>query len=174
VNLEPIADPSANPAGNAFVARVSPLETESQARRLLHMPSGRHWRMTHASKVNVLGHAAGYMLAPRGNAFPLALPESSIRRRASFLNAHLWCTPYSETERYAAGRFVNQSDGSEGLAAWAAQDRSLKAADLVWWYTLGVNHVPRPEEWPVMTTQVAGFQLKPWGFFDRNPALDAP
>jgi primary-amine oxidase len=34
-----------------------------------------------------------------------------------------------------------------------------------------VTHIPRPEEWPVMTVHEAGFQLVPSGFFRSNPAL---
>ncbi len=175
INAEPITDPAANPGGNAFVAKVSPLESESQARRMVHIPSSRHWRMTRMpprpTGWGILRDSSWRRTATR---FPWRVPGSSVRRRASFLDAHLWCTPYSETERYAGGRFVNQSNGDDGLAVWTAQDRPLKDTDLVWWYTLGVTHLPRPEEWPVMTTHVAGFKLKPWGFFDRNPALDAP
>ena len=32
--------------------------------------------------------------------------------------------------------------------------------------------ITRPEDWPVMPAERAGFVLKPAGFFDRNPALD--
>ena len=42
------------------------------------------------------------------------------------------------------------------------------------WYTFGAHHVVRPEDWPVMPVTHAGFQLKPEGFFDGNPALDVP
>lgn len=35
-------------------------------------------------------------------------------------------------------------------------------------------HFPRPEDWPVMPVDYAGFKLKPQGFFDRNPSLNAP
>ena len=42
------------------------------------------------------------------------------------------------------------------------------------WYTFGVTHIPRPEDWPVMPVEYAGFLLVPVGFFDRNPALDVP
>ena len=42
------------------------------------------------------------------------------------------------------------------------------------WYTFGVTHFVRPEDWPVMPVEYAGFLLSPFGFFDRNPALDLP
>ena len=39
---------------------------------------------------------------------------------------------------------------------------------------MGVTHIPRPEEWPVMPVTHVGFKLIPAGFFTRNPALDVP
>ena len=40
------------------------------------------------------------------------------------------------------------------------------------WHSFGVTHVPRPEDWPVMPVEYAGFMLMPAGFFDQSPALD--
>ena len=45
---------------------------------------------------------------------------------------------------------------------------------MVLWYTFGVTHFVRPEDWPVMPVEYTGFLLSPFGFFDRNPALDLP
>ena len=42
------------------------------------------------------------------------------------------------------------------------------------WHTLGLTHYVRPEDWPIMPVDHAGFKLKPDGFFDRNPTLDVP
>ena len=42
------------------------------------------------------------------------------------------------------------------------------------WYVFGIHHITRPEDWPVMPADVVSFWLKPFGFFDRNPALDVP
>jgi Cu2+-containing amine oxidase len=44
----------------------------------------------------------------------------------------------------------------------------------VLWYTMGITHIPRPEDWPVMSVHRAGFRLVPTGFFSMNPALDVP
>ena len=36
------------------------------------------------------------------------------------------------------------------------QNRALKGADPVLWYTFGATHVPRPEDFPVMPVEVVG------------------
>ncbi len=102
----------------------------------------------------------------------LASPESSVGRRAGFARHNLWVTPYREDERRAAGEYPNQHEGGDGLPRWTAADRSLVETDIVLWYTFGVTHFVRPEDWPVMPVEYTGFLLSPFGFFDRNPALD--
>jgi primary-amine oxidase len=94
--------------------------------------------------------------------------------RAGFIKAHLWVTAYDPTQQYAAGQFVNQGRGGDGLPRWVQANRSLVNRDVVLWYTMGITHIPRPEDWPVMSVHRAGFRLVPNGFFSRNPALDIP
>ena len=80
----------------------------------------------------------------------------------------------SGREIYAGGNYPNQSRGGDGLPRWTAANRPLHNQDVVLWYTMGITHNPRPEDWPVMPVHAAGFQLVPWGFFGRNPAMDLP
>ncbi len=42
------------------------------------------------------------------------------------------------------------------------------------WYSFGVTHAPRVEDFPVMPVEVCGFALRPDGFFAGNPAVDLP
>jgi primary-amine oxidase len=42
------------------------------------------------------------------------------------------------------------------------------------WYTLGKNHVTRPEDWPVLPVQMANLKLTPDNFFDQSEAIDVP
>jgi primary-amine oxidase len=95
-----------------------------------------------------------------------------IRRRAAFATANLWVTPWAPGEDRAAGDYPNQHDGNDGLPRFVTQDRPVADADVVMWHTYGLTHVARPEDWPVMPTEPVGFSLVPFGFFDRNPALD--
>jgi primary-amine oxidase len=163
-----------NPYNNAFTMIETQLTTERAAQRQMNMASSRKWKIINPSAKNALGEPTGYILVPGENSLPYAAPTASVRKRAGFINAHLWATAYNQDERYAAGDYINQSAGGEGLPKWTAANRSIDNRDLVVWYTLGVTHIPRPEEWPVMTCHRAGFKLIPAGFFARNPALDVP
>ena len=60
------------------------------------------------------------------------------------------------------------------MAEWTARDRVIEKTDLIVWYTMNHHHVPRPEDWPVMPVARIGFELRPVGFFNKNPALDVP
>ena len=78
---------------------------------------------------------------------------------------------------YAAGFYVNQSKGGDGLPTWTQASRSIENRDIVLWYTMGITHIPRLEDWPVMPVHRAGFKLVPSGFFcffDQNPTIDVP
>jgi primary-amine oxidase len=163
-----------NPYGGAFTMTGTALTTESQAARRLNLESSRRWIVTNPGAKNALDQVTGYALLPGENALPFALPDAWVRRRAGFLNAHLWVTPYSEAERYAAGDYPYQSKGGDGLPKWTSANRPVDNRDLVLWYVMGITHNPRPEDWPVMPSHVAGFKLVPWGFFARNPAMDLP
>ncbi len=163
-----------SPEGNAILGADTLLARESEAQRDVHPESARCWRVVNPAVRNALGNPVGYMLVPGPNAFPLALPGSSDRRRGGFLAHHLWATLYKPGELYAAGDYPNQAPEDTGLSRWAADDERIEDRDLVLWYTLGMTHIPREEEWPIMTAQTIGFQLVPAGFFDRNPALDVP
>ena len=122
-------------------------------------------------RVNLIGEHTDYN---GGLCLPMNLPGSSLIKRAGFTTNHLWVTKYDPAEMHAAGQYPNQHAGGAGLPEWAAKDRGVEDTDIVVWYTLGHNHVPRPEDWPVMPTYYAGFKLLPVGFFDANPALDVP
>jgi len=103
-----------------------------------------------------------------------ARPGSAPLRTAGFIAHQLWVTPYSPNEQYAAGEFQNLGLDNQGLPTWTAADRRLTDTDVVLWYTLGITHIPRPEDWPYMPAHRGGFRLVPTSFFSRDPVLDVP
>jgi primary-amine oxidase len=163
-----------NPNLNGFVMRESVLKNELEAERKMDMQAARVWTVTNFSAKNSLGHHTSYILVPGANSLPYIAPEAPVRKRAQFINNHFWATRYHPQEDYAAGVYPNQSRGGDGLPRYVANNETLANQDVVVWYTLGVTHIPRPEEWPVMPVTHVGFKLIPGGFFSRNPALDVP
>ena len=174
--IDVVADPldENNPYKNAFHAEATRLTTEHQAMANLNVDTSRTWKIVNPSVKNRMGNSVGYKFFPGDNASPLASPKAWWRQRAGFVDHHVWVTPYREDESFAAGDFPNQSRGGEGLPQWTRQNRSIENQDIVFWYTFGHTHLPRPEDYPVMPAAYIGFMLKPNGFFDSNPANDVP
>jgi primary-amine oxidase len=163
-----------NPYHNALVMKETPLRREIEAQRKLNLATHRRWRVVNPSVKNSLGQPVGYLLFTGENSAPIAAPTSSVRKRAGFMNSHVWVTQQDPNEIYAAGFYINQSKGGDGLPKWVKQNRAIENQDVVLWYTMGVTHLPRPEDYPVMPVHKAGFKLLPVSFFSRNPALDVP
>ncbi|WP_293032302.1 primary-amine oxidase [Natronococcus sp.] len=166
-------DRTHNPGGNAFYAAREKLASEEAAKELIDPLKGRYWQVVNPEAENRLGKPTGYRLMPGGNVEAAMQDDSSVMERSGFIKYHLWATPFREDERYPAGRYPNQHPGGAGLPAWTEADRNLEE-DLVLWYTLGVNHVTRPEDWPILPVQVYSFKLQPVNFFEESPAIDVP
>jgi primary-amine oxidase len=174
--VDVVAEPQGegNPFANAFYAQPTLLKSEKQARSHLSLEKARTWKVVNPNVLNAIGQPVGYKFIPGDNSFPFAAPNAWWRKRAGFVNYHVWVTPYQEDERFGAGDYPNQSTGGDGLIRWTEQDRAIDNTDIVLWYTFSHLHLPRPEDYPVMPTAYIGFLLKPAGFFTANPALDVP
>ncbi len=174
VNAVPVPPGPDNPWANAFEAVATPLQRELEAQRVVDPAKSRYWRVVNHAARNGLGQPVAFKLIPGPTPALLADPESSVGRRARFATKNLWVTPFSPDERRAAGDHPNQHPGGDGLPRWTAADRPIADTDVVLWYTFGLTHIPRPEDWPVMPVEYTGFSLVPHGFFAANPALDVP
>lgn len=163
-----------NPFENAFQAKATTLQSEKQARANLSLETARTWKIVNPQSLNALGEPVGYKFMPGDNSVPMASKNAWWRKRAGFVNHHVWVTPYRDDERFGAGEFPNQSSGGDGLMRWTEADRPIESTDVVFWYTFGHTHLPRPEDYPVMPAAYIGFLLKPNGFFNLNPANDVP
>ncbi|WP_104201491.1 primary-amine oxidase [Cryobacterium sp. Y29] len=166
--------PADNPTYTAFRAVDRLLETEQAAIRKADSSKHRFWKVANRDSKNLVDEPVAYRLIPT-NAITLAADErSNVSQRAQFARNNLWVTAYDRAERFPAGEFPNQSTGGDGLPAWTLADRNIVDQDLVVWYTFGMHHVVRLEDWPVMPRQNIGFMLEPHGFFDENPTLNLP
>ncbi|MEZ5932006.1 MAG: primary-amine oxidase [Alphaproteobacteria bacterium] len=174
LECDTVAEPRSpdNPHGNAFYVRETKLATECGRPR--KPEAERYWTFINPNKKNHVGRPVGYKLEPRNSLQVFNDMSAPSGQRMGFVSNHLWVTAYDPEERYPAGEFVNHSDGSDGVAAYAARGRSIDNADLVAWHVFGLHHQPRPEDFPVQPVVTTGFKLMASGFFDHNPALDLP
>ena len=162
------------PRKSVWVAesKIAKVEEEAQLQMMMERPA--LWRVINPNVKGPLGYPVGYEIAPGHNAVSLMSDEDYPQRRAGFINHHLWVTPYRAEERYAAGDYPTQSHGGDGLPAWTKANRPIENTDIVVWYTVGFHHVTRPEDWPIMPAAWHEFELRPFDFFTRNPAVDLP
>jgi primary-amine oxidase len=163
-----------NPEGTQFKAVATHLKSEAQAKRDIAPERSRSWKVVNPNRTNAWGVPVAYKLLPGATPRLLAQENSVISRRAAFARHNLWATPHTDGEDSAAGGLTTMHHGQGGLIDYTAGDRDISEGDLVMWHTLGVTHIPRPEDWPVMPVEYCGFHLVPVGFFDRNPTLDLP
>ena len=165
-----------NPWANAFAPVATLLDTEQAARRVVdparqpvledRQPRGRRT----ASAIPV-----AYKLVPGST--PTLLADPGLERRPSgpaSPPSNLWVTPYAPDERRAAGDYPNQHAGGDGLPRGRRRTAPSSTSDIVVWYTFGVTHVPRPEDWPVMPVEYAGFMLVPVGSSTATPPSTCP
>ena len=171
---EPLPVSPDNPHGLALVLRETPLTTESAGRQDCDWQAQRTWKVASTRTQNGLGTAPAYKLVP-GRVLPGPVrrvgpgAEPGSGDRAPALGdavAGRRCWP--------CGEFPTLSAADTGLPRWTAADRPIADTDVVLWHVFGLHHITRPEDWPVMPVDRTSFWLKPWGFFDRNPALDVP
>ena len=146
-------------------------EADAQLNEDQHNPT--LWRIVNPNVLDAMGYPVGYELVPAPQTADLLDPDDYPRKRAGFADYQLWVTPYT-AEQAAAGKYPNQSHGGEGLPAWTRENRSIEDTDLVLWYTVGFNHAPVPEDWPVLPTMWHEFVLRPSGFFAHSPVIDLP
>ena len=135
-----------------------------------HGPS--RLRIINEGRTNGVGNPVSYEVLAANHARLLIDRADWPAKRARFLEHDVWVTPYSPAERYAAGQYMLGSKGDDGLAVWAARNRAIRNQDIVIWVNLGMHHLTRAEDIPVMPMIWHSFRLRPHNFFDRNPAID--
>jgi len=163
-----------DPYGLGLTVTSTPLRTEAEGKQDYDWGTQRGWKVVNDNVRNGLGTPVGYKLIPSATFPPLLDPASAAFKRAQVIGHTLWVTPYREDERWPCGDFPVQAVRDTGLPAWTEANRPIENTDVVLWYVFGLHHVTRPEDWPVMPADIVSFWLKPFGFFDRNPALDVP
>jgi primary-amine oxidase len=163
--------PATSPRRSIYVVDRRLAATERAAQlQTGHGPS--RLRVINEGRSNGVGNPVSYEVLAANHARLIIDRNDWPAKRARFLEHDIWVTPYAADERYAGGEYMLGSKGEDGLAIWTSRDRSIRNQDIVLWLNLGMHHLTRAEDLPVMPTMWHSFKLRPHNFFDRNPAID--
>ena len=166
---EPAAD---SPRRSFWTVKSSAPASELEARYTLSAQAPKYFLVRNEAERTRLGHHPAYMIHHGSVAYgPFDYAADPPMRRNAYIGHTIWNTVHDPTQRYAGGEFPMQSDGSDTLAEWVKADRALQGTDVVTWFTAGFHHLPRAENWPVMSTDWKAIHIMPHNFFTRNPAL---
>ncbi|OBT97495.2 hypothetical protein VE01_04385 [Pseudogymnoascus verrucosus] len=167
-------DDEANVYGNAWEVRKRHIEKSGfeDADPLRN----RTCKIVNEGKINgISGNPVGYKVAAPPSQLLLAHPSSVVARRAKFAQHHLWVSKYRDGDLWAGGKWTTNSyEEIDGISSYVARDGGVRNEDLVVWVTMGMTHIPRVEDFPVMPTEKIRLMLKPADFFSCNPAIDVP
>jgi primary-amine oxidase len=169
--VRPSQVPRGSSDGQQFRVVHKVLTRAREAKRDANEDVSRTWTVYNPSSLSPTGRAAGYTIVPLGNARSLFGPARE-KGTAAFTFHHFWVTPARDGQLFATGRYPNQAkpDYLDNLYFYANND-AIDQQDIVVWYSLGETHVPRPEDYPLMTKMTLSVLFRPDGFFYRNPAL---
>ncbi len=169
--LKPKLLPADSPRRSIYVYESQIPKTDTEARLDRH-PGPSMFAVFNPNTSNAVGNRPGYQIVPLSHATMVLHQSEPSVRRGEFVRHDFWVTPFNPKELFAGGDYVFQSKGGGGLPAWSAHNRRVENRDIVVWHTVGMHHLTRAEDIPVMNVNWKGFRLRPLNFFDRNPALD--
>ncbi|BDD61274.1 hypothetical protein MAP00_006333 [Monascus purpureus] len=171
----------ANPFGNAFYAKKTPLRTSLEGAVNYCHETSRAWDIVNPRKLNPASKKpVGYKIINNQCPGLLPKPGSVVHKRAGFATKSLWVLPYRDYELYPAGDYVCQSTGelnhphNPTIVDWANRNESIENTDIVCYIQFGLTHFPRTEDFPIMPAEPVGVMMRASHFFEKNPALWVP
>ncbi|KAK7057681.1 amine oxidase [Favolaschia claudopus] len=169
-----------NFGGNAFLAQDTVLKTESG--RDHEAGKERRWRIVNPARQHYsTGKDVGYTLGVKAGAIQLmAQTDGWVGRRAPFTHKAMWvCRDVEDAKggrMWPAGKYVAQTRDTppDSISKWVEGGQSIENEDILVYLTVGVTHIPRPEDWPVMPVEQLSIMFRPVSFFAVNPSMDVP
>lgn len=164
-----------NTFGNGFYSETTMFRDTHQAQAIPSYDTSRVWKIFNENRMHPYTKApVAWKVTSMHQAPLMAQDDSVVGERAGFAKKTVWVTPYDEKQMFAGGFYCNQSDGSDGVEAWVKEKKDVSNTDVVLWFTFGITHLPRVEDFPVMPVEYCGFKMQPCNFFIANPGLDIP
>ncbi|EGG03899.1 uncharacterized protein MELLADRAFT_37685, partial [Melampsora larici-populina 98AG31] len=163
-----------NYLGNGFTSEKTVLKTTDEGAQDYDHHRDRNWTIINPNKLHYsTKEPIGYKIVCKDQPKMLVKMDSMVSKRAPFAKHDLFVTPYVENQFYPAGKLVTgtTSTPEDSIDDWLKGSKKIDNEDIVVYLTYGVNHLPTPEQFPIMPVEVLTVSLKPSGFFNFNPSL---
>lgn len=95
--------PDGHPRRSLWVQEPRVASSEHEARLNMDLNRPTLWRVQSTSRRNAVGYPTSFQVMPGRNTNTLLSADDYPRRRAGFIDHHLWVTPQRDGERFAAG-----------------------------------------------------------------------
>ena len=172
MDIVPAEVSAESPRRSMWKVEMNMPDSEADATYQVSAFKPRSFMLQNPDRKGPLGHRPGYMIHHGSVAYgPFDFQNDPPMIRNAYIENSVWNTVHDPAERYAGGKFALQSDGTDTLAQWVKEDAPLQDQDIVTWFTAGFHHVPRTEDWPVMSTEWKTVHIIPHNFFPMNPAI---
>ncbi|SEK62773.1 primary-amine oxidase [Roseivivax marinus] len=172
MNIVPAEVSDDSPRRSMWEVQENVPQSEAEASYQISAMKPRYFMMMNQDRKGYLDHTPGWMIHHGSIAYgPFDFANDPPFARNPWIENSVWNTVQKDNERYAGGSYAMQSDGSETLATYVEDDEPLPGQDVVTWFTAGFHHIPRMEDWPVMSTEWKQVHIMPHNFFAMNPAI---
>ncbi|MBL0371145.1 tyramine oxidase [Rhizobium sp. KVB221] len=172
MDIVPAKMDPASPRKSMWTVEHKMPNTELEARYKLSSMQPRYFMISDPAREGYLAHEPAYMIHHGDVSYgPFDFANDPPMKRNAYIEYSVWNTVYDPDQRYAGGKYAMQSDGSDTLAEWVKADKPLMGKDIVTWFSAGFHHIPRMEDWPVMSTEWKTVHIMPHNFFAHNPAM---
>ena len=145
----------------------------ADAARDMNDATARTWTVYNPAARSREGRPAGYTIAPMENAITIVPPARVAR--GGRLSRSITFAGHAVSRRAdpCGGRLPEpgqKPDYADTIDHYA-RDGAIYDKDIVVWYSLGMTHFPRVEDYPIMSSDRLTVTFRPDGFFTRNRAL---
>uniref|UniRef100_A0A1D1ZP82 Amine oxidase n=1 Tax=Auxenochlorella protothecoides TaxID=3075 RepID=A0A1D1ZP82_AUXPR len=132
------------------------------------------WQFVNEKETNAWGMPRGYVIQSGVTTAQLLPPQHPLTKAAAWTKYHLAVTRSKDNEYRSHASmydFFNPADAIVNLDNYL-DGESVTNTDLIGWVTIGVQHIPRAEDVPLISNFGANFYIKPWNYFDSMEAID--
>eukprot|EP01024_Parvocaulis_polyphysoides_P074201 TRINITY_DN9571_c1_g1_i1.p1 TRINITY_DN9571_c1_g1~~TRINITY_DN9571_c1_g1_i1.p1 ORF type:complete len:226 (-),score=47.53 TRINITY_DN9571_c1_g1_i1:839-1471(-) len=116
----------------------------------------------------------GYAITPGATHLQLLPDDHPFVKAASWTKYHLAVTQYKDEEyvSHAAMYDLYVPDQPHRSLDQFIDGESIENQDLVAWVMIGLEHIPRSEDVPLISNLGIHFEIKPWNYFKELQSMD--